>query len=97
MNRSLVECPGMADYEAVKDVLFQKVGDEVVVLDVKSGRYFGLNRTAGFIWIALVAPEKGKKTEEEYAKMFGISVAQAEKDWEATTKDLVKRGWIKKK
>jgi hypothetical protein len=87
----------VADYKVPKDILYQEVGDEVVVLDVKQGRYYGLNKTAGFIWLALVAPKKGKKTAEDYAAHFKITVEKAEKDFAAITQDLVKRGWIVEK
>ncbi|MBI4564964.1 MAG: PqqD family protein [Planctomycetes bacterium] len=59
--------------KTAEDVTYQEVGDEVVVLDLKSGRYFGLNRTAGFIWIGLVDPRESKSSPDDYAKTFGVS------------------------
>ena len=33
-----------------KEVIQSKIGDEVVMLDVESGYYFGLNSVASVIW-----------------------------------------------
>jgi hypothetical protein len=40
------------------DVLSTFVGDEVVLLDVERGKYFGLNSIGADVWRALASPTK---------------------------------------
>lgn len=81
-------------YKPVRGISWQEVGDEVVILDVKVGRYYGLNRTAAFVWICLVQPRKGTKTAGDYAAAFGVGDDVAARDFAALTKDLISRKWI---
>ena len=37
------------------DIVFEKFGGDLVVLDIATGRYFGFNPTAARVWEALVA------------------------------------------
>ena len=37
------------------DIVFEKFGGDLVVLDIATGRYFGFNPTAARIWEALMA------------------------------------------
>jgi hypothetical protein len=37
------------------DVVFEKFNNDVVVLNLRSGRYFGLNTLASSLWLALMA------------------------------------------
>ncbi len=35
---------------ASRDVVFQKIGDETILLNLKTGVYWGLNHTGAIIW-----------------------------------------------
>lgn len=39
-----------SSYAPSPDAMFQRIGDEAVILDVRSGQYFGLNAIGALTW-----------------------------------------------
>ncbi len=81
-------------FRVPKNILAQGVGDEVVILDMRTEKYFSLNRTAAFIWKCLTAPSLGQADEADYAAQFGLEVAAARSDFNATAQDFEARGFL---
>lgn len=55
------------------DWLGAAIDDAVVMLDVESGSYFGLNRTAGLIWEALAEPTTPQAIVDRLTAQFDVS------------------------
>lgn len=51
MEIKLVEQLDSTFIESRDDVLFQVLDDEIVLLDMASGQYFGLNEVGALIWV----------------------------------------------
>ena len=62
-------------YKMKANLVWEKVGDEIVVLDPEQGKYFSLNRSAGEI---LKFFEK-TLTKEEFIKRLGAKYKDNEK------------------
>ncbi len=76
------------------DVLFQEVSGEIVLLDLVSERYFGLNSTGARVWQGL---SEGRTTEEiisGLAKEFDVSGAQLDQDVNELLEELMQAGLI---
>lgn len=72
----------------------RRVGDEIVILDVDSGRYFGLNEVGAFIWDRI---EPGVDRAELIAAVvaaYDVDTQQAEGDINDLLSDLTDRGLI---
>ena len=41
---------------AARETVFSDLGDEVAILDLRSGTYFGLNRIGAFVWSLIQSP-----------------------------------------
>ncbi len=51
MNTMAFESLASTYVESSDEVLFQVLDEEVVLLDMKSGQYFGLNEIGALIWV----------------------------------------------
>ncbi len=81
-------------YRAAEGVVFRAVADGGVLVDLQSGRYYGLNATAAFIWSCLADPSEGRRTSGDYAAAFGVGADQAQRDFAGVAADLVERGFL---
>jgi hypothetical protein len=63
-----------------KDVIQSRVGDEVVMLDVESGYYFGLNSVASVIWDMMKEKIELNTLVENLMKEFEVDKATCELD-----------------
>jgi hypothetical protein len=63
-----------------KKVVFQKVGDEMVLLNMESGIYFGLNPTGARLWELLAEKKELNSILDIMAKEYAVERAQLEKD-----------------
>lgn len=57
-------------YKAAPDVLFQEVNDELVLLDIDSERYFGLNHTGARVWELAEQGEGRDRIVEKLSEEF---------------------------
>ena len=82
-------------FEKLPDALANKVGDELVFLEVKSGTYFGLDAVGRRAW-ELAA--EGATLGEIHATMLGeyeVEETTLERDLLALFDDLVGRGLLR--
>jgi len=63
-----------------KEVIQSRVGDEVVMLDVESGYYFGLNSVASVIWDMMKEKIELNTLVENLMKEFDVDRATCELD-----------------
>jgi hypothetical protein len=63
-----------------KEVIQSRVGDEVVMLDVESGYYFGLNSVASVIWDMMKEKIELNTLVENLMKEFDVDKATCELD-----------------
>jgi len=68
------------------DVVFQKLGDEAVLLNLRTGVYWSLNHTGARIWDEII--HSGKLTEIVAALQREFAGSSAEIN--ATVRDLVR-------
>ena len=72
-----------------RDVLFQELDGESVLLHVQSGQYFGLNPTGHAMWQALTAADSVQKAFDQLLTTFNVTPEQLEKDLTSLVDDLV--------
>ncbi len=63
-----------------KEVVQSKIGDEVVMLDVESGYYFGLNSVASVIWDMMKEKIDLNTLVENLMKEFEVDKETCESD-----------------
>jgi len=64
-----VEIVDSTRFEPAKDIVFTALEDEVVILNLKTRRYFGLNESGVLIWQAV---QTGKDVAEMIAAMAEV-------------------------
>jgi hypothetical protein len=76
------------------DVVFRDLEGEAVILDLASGRYFGLNAVGTRIWTLL---DQGTSIEEivrTVAEEYDADADEIDRDVKALIEDLSSRGLI---
>jgi len=58
------------------DVMSERFGDEIVLLNLKTNRFFSLNRTGARLWELLAAGERLEAIEEQLCREFEVDRAQ---------------------
>jgi len=74
------------------DVVFRQLDDETVLLDLKSGTYFGLNTVGTRIWQLLGAQAKLSGILETLAGEYDTERDELERDLLALANELCERG-----
>ena len=77
-----------------QQVIFRQMGDEMVLLDLESGLYFGVDGVGQRIWEAFA---EGRNVEEAVAVVvaeYEVEAAQAQADVIAFVRNLVDRGLL---
>lgn len=78
-----------------KKVIQSKIGDEVVMLDMDSGFYFGLNAVASIIWGKLEKPISFEEVINELLDEFKIDRDTCENDTRSFLNQLLDKNIIK--
>jgi hypothetical protein len=66
-----------------EDVTWRSVGDEVIVLDMRTWEYMGLNGTGATLWPALVEGATPQGLGDLLVDTYGIDQGTASRDVEA--------------
>jgi hypothetical protein len=77
------------------DVMARQVGDETVILDLKSGRYFGLDPVGTRIWHLMVEGKALAEVCDAIAAEYDVTRAEAERDLQQLLSDLKTEGLIR--
>jgi hypothetical protein len=78
------------------EIIAADLVDESVLLDMRSKRYFRLNRTASMIWRAIGASASTEELLDAICERFEIERAAARVELETTCDDLLERGLIQR-
>jgi hypothetical protein len=78
-----------------KKVIQSKIGDEVVMLDMDSGFYFGLNSVASIIWGMLEKAISFEEVINELMKEYNVDRQTCENDTRSFWNQLLERNIIK--
>ncbi len=78
-----------------KKVIQSKIGDEVAMLDMDSGFYFGLNSVASIIWGKLEKPISLEEVINELLDEYNIDRDTCENDTRAFWLQLLDKNIIK--
>jgi Coenzyme PQQ synthesis protein D (PqqD) len=70
----------MANYKIAPDILSKTVDDEEVIVDLKSGTYFGLNPTATVIWKQVKAGSHPEIILQVLTEQFDASEDELKQD-----------------
>ena len=76
------------------DVMVREVGGEIVVLDLKTEKYLGLDEVATSMWQALTAAESVEAAYEVLAAEFDVEGEQLRRDLDEFIQELIKLGLI---
>ena len=79
---------------AVKDQVFSNLGNESVILHVKSGAYYGLNEVGTRIWQMIQAPQAVTVVRDDLLSEYDVQSSQLESDLENILNHLLKAGLI---
>jgi hypothetical protein len=87
----------MADlYVQNKEVIQSRIGEEVVMLDVESGFYFGLNSVGSIIWSYLSEPVSFDDLLTKLMNQFDVDKETCEADTRAFFNQLLEKNIIRK-
>ena len=79
-----------------KTIVQSKIGEEVVMLDMESGFYFGLNSVASVIW-GLLADEIGfEKLIDQLMAQFDVERSICEADTKELLDQMVEKNIIRR-
>ena len=79
-----------------EDVLFQDVNDEVVLLDLASEHYFGLDEVGARIWMLLKEQKVAGQIVEELLQEYEVDRADLESDVHELLAQLLEAGLIRR-
>lgn len=79
---------------ASPDHVSSPLGDELVILDIQKGVYFGLNPLGAFIWRTIQQPTPVIAVRDAILTEFDIDSAACERDLLAILSDLRANGLI---
>ena len=76
------------------DVLISVIEDEAVLLNLKSERYFGLNRTGTAMWTALTSAESVEMAYRSLAGRFDVDPEMLRRDLNDLVHRLIEHGLV---
>lgn len=76
------------------EVIHSKIGDEVVLLNIKSGMYFGMNQVASAIWEILAKQSTMEMIIEELMKQFEVDRVTCESQTKELLENLIEKKLI---
>jgi hypothetical protein len=77
-------------FKPATQAAWRKVGEEMIVLDLKTTVYYSLNETAAFIWERLEAGDSLEKAAAAFGAEYGQTPARALADVRAVAARLRK-------
>ena len=78
----------------VDDVTWTDLGDEVVILKLDTGIYFGLDRVGTRIWTLIADGRKREEILQTVATQYNASPDQVERDFDELIDELSKEGLL---
>jgi len=75
-------------------VTWRELGGDVVILNVETGVYFGLDGSGGVIWRELVEHGSVEKTLESLKRQFDVEPGELRRDLDDLLARLVDKGLV---
>ncbi len=79
---------------AVKDQVSSNLGNETVILHVKTGSYYGLNEVGTRIWHLIQEPKPFTAVRDVILSEYNVEKNQLENDLKTLFNNLLKKGLI---
>jgi hypothetical protein len=76
------------------DVLASAFEDEVVLLNLKDGIYYGLEGVGSRVWALVQDPAAVSEIRDALVKEFEVDAETCDRDLRALLKNLVRRGLV---
>lgn len=86
----------MAPMNIPEDVLSRDLDGEAVLLDLRSGRYFGLNGTGAFVWQQLKDGLEREEIAHALTDEYEVDIKTARADVSVFIDTLIERGLIRR-
>lgn len=86
--------PFESQISASADVMVRQIGDESVLLDLKTEQYFGLDDVSSRMWHLLTANGSVQSTYETLLAEYQVDPEQLRKDIENFVQELLQMGLI---
>ncbi len=67
---------------------------ETVMLDTRSGKYYGLNEVATMVWDLVQQPRTLKEIREAVEAQFNVTAERCDSDLQAWLQDMVDEGLV---
>jgi len=80
---------------ALQDQVYTNLEDEVVILSLKDGVYYGLNPVGARVWNLLQEPRSVKEIGDILLSEFEVEPKRCEEDLMRLLQELASRGLIK--
>ena len=61
-------------------IVWRNIEQEVIILNLDSGFYYGLNKTAALVWTRLTEKKTSDEISQELAKEYGLTLKKAKED-----------------
>ncbi|NND82792.1 MAG: PqqD family protein [Gammaproteobacteria bacterium] len=82
------------NYKLSSNITFTELDDEMVLLDLNKGTYFGLNPVGAEIMLALLDNQSAEQAGGRVADRYGIELTKAMADTEELLASLLAEGLI---
>ncbi len=77
-------------------VVWRSIAGEMVLLNLDTGHYYGLNKTGTAVWSMLCAKKTIKEAVERISRKYSVSLKEAHEDIATLVKSLEMEGIISK-
>lgn len=86
--------PELSVISVTREAVHCDLEDEVVILGLKDGVYYGLNPVGSFIWKLIQNPVSVKEIKEALLKEYDVDEETCENDLQELLGDLLDKGLI---
>lgn len=86
--------PEISVISVTKEAVHCDLEDEVVILGLKDGVYYGLNPVGSFIWKLIQKPISVKEIKEAILKEYDVDEETCENDLQELLGDLLDKGLV---
>jgi len=84
-------------YSRNEGVVTGRVGEEMVMLDMEQGKYFGLNEVATMIWELLKDPLTAEELTAALTEEYEVNEEECRQEVEEWIGEMERRGLVKTK
>lgn len=77
-----------------REVVFQKVGEEIVLLNLETGFYYGLNPVGSRVWELLAEEGSLRAVFEKLEKEYEVAPEDFQQDFVRLVQELMAKGLV---